>query len=316
MALARQAANVAKGWRQSVVDEAAKQAAELLIDRVQPCASALFDEHRAAGRLLVLATTTPYDLVKPLADLLGFDDVVATRYGVADDGTYDGTIVGDVRVGERQARRGARVGRRARRRPGEQLVLLRQLLRHAVAVGGRASGRREPRPSPELCRLGAPVAYAAPRRARRCPQVPSASSRNSSRWRSRGPSWSRTRASTSPASSTSRSGARRSSSRNHRSYFDVTAMAMLARQGGPHGALPRQEGGVRRPGRRSAGRRPSAASASSGAPGPTSRWRPRPPLSTPASWWRSCRRAPSPAGPAFFDPVLKGRWGAARLAAA
>ena len=28
MALARQAANVAKGWRQSVVDEAAKQAAE------------------------------------------------------------------------------------------------------------------------------------------------------------------------------------------------------------------------------------------------------------------------------------------------
>ena len=43
----------------------------------------------------MLATTTPYDLVKPLADLLGFDDVVATRYGVADDGTYNGTIVGN-----------------------------------------------------------------------------------------------------------------------------------------------------------------------------------------------------------------------------
>ncbi len=95
MALARQAANVARGWRQSVVDEAAKQAAELLLDRVQPRARALFDEHRAEGRLLVLATTTPYDLVKPLADLLGFDDVVATRYGVADDGTYNGTIVGN-----------------------------------------------------------------------------------------------------------------------------------------------------------------------------------------------------------------------------
>ena len=47
MALARQAANVAKGWRQSVVDEAAKQAAELLIDRVQPKARAL---RRASGR--------------------------------------------------------------------------------------------------------------------------------------------------------------------------------------------------------------------------------------------------------------------------
>ena len=34
MALARQAANVARGWRQSIVGEAAKQAAELLLDRV------------------------------------------------------------------------------------------------------------------------------------------------------------------------------------------------------------------------------------------------------------------------------------------
>ena len=29
----------------------------------------------------MLATTTPYDLVKPFADRLGLDDVVATRYG-------------------------------------------------------------------------------------------------------------------------------------------------------------------------------------------------------------------------------------------
>ena len=42
----------------------------------------------------MLATTTPYDLVKPLADALGFDDVVATRYGVK-DGVYDGTLDGE-----------------------------------------------------------------------------------------------------------------------------------------------------------------------------------------------------------------------------
>ena len=42
----------------------------------------------------MLATTTPYDLVKPLADRLGLDDVVATKYGVNADGTYDGTVVG------------------------------------------------------------------------------------------------------------------------------------------------------------------------------------------------------------------------------
>jgi putative phosphoserine phosphatase/1-acylglycerol-3-phosphate O-acyltransferase len=33
-------------------------------------------------------------MVKPLADLLGLDDVVATEYGVGDDGTYDGTLKG------------------------------------------------------------------------------------------------------------------------------------------------------------------------------------------------------------------------------
>jgi putative phosphoserine phosphatase/1-acylglycerol-3-phosphate O-acyltransferase len=43
----------------------------------------------------VLATTTPYDVIKPFADLLGFDDVLATRYRVAADGTYDGTIDGE-----------------------------------------------------------------------------------------------------------------------------------------------------------------------------------------------------------------------------
>ena len=61
---------------------------------VQPFARPLFDEHREAGRPIVLATTTPYDLVKPLADRLGLDDVVATRYGVNADGTYDGTVDG------------------------------------------------------------------------------------------------------------------------------------------------------------------------------------------------------------------------------
>src|SRR5205823_10788471 len=60
----------------------------------QPFAAGLFAQHRASGRPLVLATTTPYDLVEPLADALGFDDVVATRYGVDADGTYDGTVAG------------------------------------------------------------------------------------------------------------------------------------------------------------------------------------------------------------------------------
>ena len=61
---------------------------------VQPFAGRLFEEHRAAGRPIVLATTTPYDLVKPLAERLGLDDVVATRTASTPTGTYDGTLAG------------------------------------------------------------------------------------------------------------------------------------------------------------------------------------------------------------------------------
>ena len=67
---------------------------ETLATAVQPFAAPLIAEHHAAGRRVVLATTTPYDLIKPLADALGLDDVVATRYGEA-DGKYDGTINGE-----------------------------------------------------------------------------------------------------------------------------------------------------------------------------------------------------------------------------
>lgn len=94
MALARQAVTLAKGRSRRSVQQAAAHAAEGLAAMVQPLAAPLFAEHRRAGRRVVLATTTPYDLVKPLADLLGLDDVVATRYGVNADGTYDGTIAG------------------------------------------------------------------------------------------------------------------------------------------------------------------------------------------------------------------------------
>ena len=95
MALARQAVTFAKGRSQRAVQEAATTVAHQLVAMVQPFAGGVFAEHRAAGRPIVLATTTPYDLVKPFADLLGLDDVIATRYGVSADGdTYDGTLAG------------------------------------------------------------------------------------------------------------------------------------------------------------------------------------------------------------------------------
>ena len=94
MALARQGANMAKGRSRALVQQAAEKVADALAAMVQPLAASVFEEHRAAGRPVVLATTTPFDLVKPLADRLGLDGVVATRYGVNDDDTYDGTLDG------------------------------------------------------------------------------------------------------------------------------------------------------------------------------------------------------------------------------
>ena len=95
MALARQAVTFAKGHSRTAVLAAADAVADQLVALVQPFAESVFETHRAAGRPIVLATTSPYDLVKPFADRLGLDGVVATRYGTEADGdTYDGTLAG------------------------------------------------------------------------------------------------------------------------------------------------------------------------------------------------------------------------------
>ncbi|MEJ7722426.1 MAG: HAD family hydrolase [Ilumatobacteraceae bacterium] len=94
MMLARQAVVWAKGKpRQSVVD-VARVAADELFELVQPFAHLVIADHHQHGRPVVLATTSPYDMVSPFAEKLGLDDVIATRYGVDDDGTYDGTLDG------------------------------------------------------------------------------------------------------------------------------------------------------------------------------------------------------------------------------
>jgi putative phosphoserine phosphatase/1-acylglycerol-3-phosphate O-acyltransferase len=103
MLISRQGARMARGWSVAAVQAAARKAAEPLAAAVLPYARQLIEEHREAGRLLVMATTTPADLVRPLAETLGFDDVIATRYGHV-DGRYDGTIRGEFVWGKGKAR--------------------------------------------------------------------------------------------------------------------------------------------------------------------------------------------------------------------
>ncbi len=91
--LARQAPLVAKGREMASFDAAAVAAAETIAAVIHPFAISLIEQHKAAGRPVVLATTTPYHLIAPLAERLGFDHVVATRYRIT-DGRFDGSLSG------------------------------------------------------------------------------------------------------------------------------------------------------------------------------------------------------------------------------
>jgi putative phosphoserine phosphatase/1-acylglycerol-3-phosphate O-acyltransferase len=101
MALARAAAAAVRGRRRAAVAAAAESAVDGLLEMVAPYAVALMEEHHEAGRPVVLATTTPRDLIEPLARRLGLDDVIATRYQVTVDakgverytGRLDGAFV-------------------------------------------------------------------------------------------------------------------------------------------------------------------------------------------------------------------------------
>lgn len=94
MLLARQGARFSRGQKRADVQRAGDLAAELLVPMVCAYASPIIESHREAGRPVVLATTSPHDLVAPFAEQLGLDDVIATRYGVDADGYYDGSIDG------------------------------------------------------------------------------------------------------------------------------------------------------------------------------------------------------------------------------
>ncbi|HUY66295.1 MAG TPA: HAD-IB family hydrolase [Acidimicrobiales bacterium] len=94
--LARAAAAVMRNRSADATRRAGKRAVEALVELVQPWAPEVLAAHKAEGRRLVLATTSPIDMVSPLADALGFDAVIATRYAERDaryTGRLDGAFV-------------------------------------------------------------------------------------------------------------------------------------------------------------------------------------------------------------------------------
>lgn len=94
MAMVRAAPIFVRGWQVAAMRRAGELAARELADLVQPYAPGVLADHREKGRVLVLATTTPVDLISPFAELMGFDDVIATRYAF-EGGRYTGSIDGE-----------------------------------------------------------------------------------------------------------------------------------------------------------------------------------------------------------------------------
>jgi len=80
------------GWPvQQVHDIVAETLHELIDPLVYAEAVALFEEHHAAGRDVVLVSSSGEEVVGPIGEMLGVDRVVATRM-VVQDGLYTGDI--------------------------------------------------------------------------------------------------------------------------------------------------------------------------------------------------------------------------------
>ncbi|MGY6500544.1 MAG: HAD-IB family hydrolase [Acidimicrobiales bacterium] len=312
MMLTRQAARASAGWSREAVVGAGERAADHLVDQVLPFARQEIERHRSEGRLLAIATTTPRDLVLPLAERLGFDAVIATRYRDV-DGVYAGDIEGEFvwgkgklrAVTEWAATMDVDLGDSAAYSDSFYDVPLLAGVGHPHAVNPDprlalyAMARRWPVLHFDLPRGVPKVAGVEPQRL----VLPFA------------------RPELVPYARVEVTGEQNIPSEgpaivvgNHRSYFDPVAIAMAISRSGRTvrflgkkevfdapvvGQLARAFGGIRVE-RGSGSDEPLAAAAQVLAAGDVVALLPQGTI---------------PRGRAFFDPVLKGRWGAARLAA-
>jgi HAD superfamily hydrolase (TIGR01490 family) len=105
-------AQLCAGWP---VDQVRQVVSEALDELINPYiyaeADELIEEHRAAGRDIVLVSASGEEIVRPIGELLGVTDVIATRMAVA-DGHYTGEIefyaAGEAKVAAARALAAAR----------------------------------------------------------------------------------------------------------------------------------------------------------------------------------------------------------------
>jgi HAD superfamily hydrolase (TIGR01490 family) len=81
-----------RGWDREAVEEVVREALEEVVDPyIYEEALDLMSLHRALGRRVYIVSSSPEEVVRPLADRLGADGVVATR-AESIDGRYTGQL--------------------------------------------------------------------------------------------------------------------------------------------------------------------------------------------------------------------------------
>jgi HAD superfamily hydrolase (TIGR01490 family) len=81
-----------KGWNRTQVEEVVRQALETVVDPyLYQEALDLIALHRALGRRVFIVSSAPEEVVRPLAERIGVEDVLATRAEIR-DGRYTGGL--------------------------------------------------------------------------------------------------------------------------------------------------------------------------------------------------------------------------------
>ncbi len=84
--------NLSAGWPVQTVRDIVAETLHLIVDPlVYDEAVELIEDHRAAGRDVVIVSSSGSEVVEPIGEMLGADHIVATRM-VVDDGRYTGGI--------------------------------------------------------------------------------------------------------------------------------------------------------------------------------------------------------------------------------
>ena len=86
-------ANVTRGWDRDEVEAIVTETVDQVITPlVYAEALAIMEEHRGAGRRVVVISASPEEIVRPLCRYLGIDDIIATRAEVDEEGKYTGNL--------------------------------------------------------------------------------------------------------------------------------------------------------------------------------------------------------------------------------